>query len=455
LTVGKIINDFSPIHNIESTLSPVGLSNVTLTYSTMITPFTQVPIGQGFLTLPAIVSNVQMTEWEYPSSSVTVTWAASESAMSYTVNFYYASTNTTVTGTLLQTLTVTDLTATSSTAIANGLFLYASVSANNAVGSSAAVKSSTTYVDQPPTNVEMTPWGQGKPSIRVTWTAAPINVSNTVTFYTNTINSTVDGTPLQTISGVVGTSASTTLPLVYGTYYYATVYAVTNVGISSTMKSSSTTYYNPFPVAPANANMGLVTANTTQISAIFTPSANDFAFSYTLNFYSNVTNSTSGGTLVETFTNVSANTFVSTTETLPIAGYYYATAVAVNPTGNSFARATTSTVYFTPKAGPTTNQAMTPYVPGGTTITATWTAAPFASSYNVTFYSNTTNTNTGGTVFQTFPTVSGAATSQNTSNTITQRNYYYATITATNENAGSATVTTAPQGAATEPLCLA
>jgi hypothetical protein len=63
-----------------------------------------------------------------------------------------------------------------------------------------------------------------------------------------------------------------------------------------------------------------------------------------------------------------------------------------------------------------------------TYITVSWTAVTGATSYIVTFYSNTTNSTTGGTVFQTFTGVT--ALTKNSSNTLITNatTYYYATV---------------------------
>jgi hypothetical protein len=427
-----IFNDFSPLHNSVSTMGE-SMSSVTLSYSTMITPFTQVPYGAGYLTLPALPTSASMLPWSYPQTAVTATWSASTGATSYTVKFYYSLTNTTSGGTLLETVTTTTTTATTTTAIANGLFIYATVCANNQIGSSFSITTGTEYVDQPPTNVEMIPLTTGQTAMTVTWTAAPIVTTYTVSFYTNSTASTTGGTLLQTLTGVTGTTKSTTLPLVYATYYYATVVALTNVGTSTTSVSSSAIQFTPPPSTPAGVTMAAVPANTNTLSLSW--SASSFSQSYTVSFYTNPTNSTSGGTLVQTLSLL--NTTSTTSQTLTAPGFYYATVTGVNTTASS-SPATSSATYYTPACGPVTNAAMSPYTGSGA-VTVIWTAAQYAASYTVVFYSNSSNSTSGGSAVQTLATTS---TTQTSSVTLTQGNYYYATVTATNPNLNSATVTT-------------
>ena len=434
-----IFNDFSPLHNAVSTFV-TDLSSVTMSYSTMITPFTRVPYASSYITIPHFPTSVAMTAWAYPQTSVTATWAPSPSAISYTVNFYYSTTNITTGGTLLETITATGTTATTTTAIANGLFIYAVICANNSAGSSIYITTpTTTYVDQPPTNVLMSPWTNSQTTMTVTWTAAPIQISYTVSFYTNSTSSTTGGTLLQTFTGVSGTSQTTSSTLVYGTYYYATVVAITNVGNSTTTTSSNVLQFNHLPLNPSAITMTPVPANTNVITASW--AASSYSQSYTVSFYSNPTNLTSGGTLLQTFTGITG-TSVTTTATLTAAGYYYVTVTGVNPTGSSSSIAATAATFYTPVCGAVTNQAMASYVSGSTSMTVTWTTAPFVTTYIVTFYSSLTNTNSGGTVFQTFNSVSGSATSQTSSTTLVQGNYYYATVQGINANLNSAIVTT-------------
>ena len=442
-----IFNDFSPLHNAVSTIGQQ-MSSTTLAYSTMITPFTQVPVDSGFMTIPPFPKNVAMVAWAYPETYVSASWTASAGATSYTVDFYYSTTNTTTGGTLLESVTVVDVYAVTSTAIANGLFIYAVVCANNEVGSSIYVSTGNVYVDQPPTDVQISPWTNGETSMTATWTDAPNEISFTVSFYTNTTDSTSDGTLLQTITGVTGTSQTTSSPLVYGKYYYATVFGVTNVGNTTTTTSTNAVQFLPLPLNPTGVSMTSVPANTNAITATWV--ASSYSDSYTVSFYTNPTNVVTGGTLVETLTDVIGTT-ATTTATLTEAGYYYAVVTGVNSTGSSIPVSATTATFYTPACGAVTNADMAPYITGSTSVSVSWTTAPFATSYIVRFFTNSTNSTVGGSSFQLFSSVSGSATSQTTTTSITQGMYYYAEIQGINVNKNSETVRTSVIWAVAEP----
>jgi hypothetical protein len=92
----------------------------------------------------------------------------------------------------------------------------------------------------------------------------------------------------------------------------------------------------------------------------------------------------------------------------------------------------------TPPAAPT-NITMSRFIAGNTGVTATWTASIGATSYTVVFYSNTTPSTSGGTLFQTRTVTTTTATS---TSTLAGARYYYAIVAAVNSSGvSSATVT--------------
>jgi sugar lactone lactonase YvrE len=92
----------------------------------------------------------------------------------------------------------------------------------------------------------------------------------------------------------------------------------------------------------------------------------------------------------------------------------------------------------TPPSAPT-NVRMSTFIAGNTGVTVTWTASTGATSYTVDFYSNTTPSTTGGTLFQTRTVSTTTATS---TNILGGARYYYAIVSAVNvEDISSATVT--------------
>jgi acetoacetate decarboxylase len=400
---------------------------------------------------PAAPTTVTMGSYTAGASTISVTWSAVTGASSYTVQFYSNSSATTTGGTLFQTFTGVLNTATSqisSTALVVNTYYYASVLTVNSVGSSSERTTSTTIqtVVAAPASASMGAYTTGATAISVLWSAVASASSYTVKFYSNTTSTTTGGTLFQTFTGVLNTatSQSSSTTLVANTYYYASVAAI-NSGVSSSERTTSTTILT-VPVAPASATMGAYTAGATTISVSW-GSVTGIS-SYTVRFYSSATATTSGGTLFQTITGVSTGaTSQSSSTTLMGNTYYYASVAAINSGGSSSER-TTSTTILTVPAAPTT-VTMGSYTVGGTTISVSWSAVSGATSYTVRFYSNTLNSTTGGTIFQTITPVSSGTTSQVSSTTLVANTYYYASVTANNsggsslERSSSATVFTA------------
>jgi hypothetical protein len=294
-----------------------------------------------------------------------------------------------------------------------------------------------------PTNVLMATFTAGDTTISVSWTAAAASLevaSYTVKFYYNTTATTIGGTLFQTITGVSSgaTSQSSSTVLANNTYYYATVASV-NISGRSSYEIASTNTIQSNPAAPTTVTMGSYTAGNTTISVTW--SAVTGASSYTVQFYSNSSATTTGGTLFQTFTGVSsgATSQISSTA-LVINTYYYASVLTVNSVGSSSER-TTSTTILTAVAAPTT-ATMGAYTAGATTISVSWSPVASASSYTVKFYSNTTATTTLGSLFQTITDVSSGATSQSSSTALDANKYYYASVATVNSGVSSSERTT-------------
>jgi hypothetical protein len=77
---------------------------------------------------------------------------------------------------------------------------------------------------------------------------------------------------------------------------------------------------------------------------------------------------------------------------------------------------------------------MAAHIAGATTISVSWDAISGATSYTVRFYSNTTPTTTGGTLFETF---TGLTTTSQISSTIVANTYYYASVVRVNSQGSS------------------
>lgn len=441
LNDGSTVNDFSSHQNsvsvLDSSALPVDLPSVILTPSTAVTPYTLLPVpspGSGFKTIPAYPTNVTMGSWVTPQTTLSVSWTPSTSpaVSGYTVRFYSNTLNTTGRGTLVKTYTgVQGTSKTTDFQLVNGLFYVATVAAVNAVGSSTEISSGTVYVNTPPSDVSIT-LPEGAYNMIISWTNAPLDttndISNTITVYSNSTNSIVGGTVVETITGVQNPPLTTTAALTLGKYYYATVTEVTPVGQSSATSSPTTVYFNPMPIV----NMPSIQ----YIAGSMNISYNSFYMGptdlYTVSIYTNPTDSATGGTLVTTQTTVDKYFVYSPTT----AGLFaYATITATNTAGTS-GTITTGTLktYVLPIQTPFVTIA--PYTSGDTTLTASWGAGDInIPTYTVTVYSNTTSATTGGTLVQS--TTSYVGTSITISSLI-QEKYYYVTVMGRNPRKSSA-----------------
>lgn len=100
------------------------------------------------------------------------------------------------------------------------------------------------------------------------------------------------------------------------------------------------------PAAPTGVTMGAFAAQQTTISVSWTTVSG--ATSYTVNFLSNAANSTSGGSVWQTFTGTTGTSQTSSSTLISGSNgtYYYATVAAVNAGGSSSATASSSTIRF-------------------------------------------------------------------------------------------------------------
>ena len=161
--------------------------------------------------------------------------------------------------------------------------------------------------------------------------------------------------------------------------------------------------------------------------------------SYLVQFYGLAASGTTGGTLLQQFSNVTTTSqnFTGT----PTSNFCYARVTPIN-SGVVGITATSSAVAMPQAPAAPTNVTMGSFAAQQTTISASWTASAGATSYTVNFLSNAANSTSGGTVWQTISGVGG--TSQASSTTLragSNGTYYYATVTAVNAS-GSSTAAT-------------
>ena len=187
-------------------------------------------------------SNVSMASYSAGSTTISVSWTASPSAQSYTVQFYRADDSATTNRTNLINTVTSATSPTSYTGISStdyGKYYYAVVTANNTNGNQSAASSSGVLIFSPapsaPTNVAMTQVGS---SASVSWTGAQYATSYKVQFFTNTTNKLTGGTAYGAEESTTNTSFSKAMSTSIIYFYYATVTATNSAGSSSAVKTT-------------------------------------------------------------------------------------------------------------------------------------------------------------------------------------------------------------------------
>jgi Glycine rich protein len=401
-----VLTNGNYIYAIVTSLNQYGTS------TTVTTPFTTTAI-----TVPP----VQPTS--FMSGNATATWSAITNATSYTVFFYQTTTPLASGGTLFYSAGSTaSTTLTCAATLVNGYYYYATVQANNIYGSYPPRESQNTTAiiqnaPQPPSLVSISKVGT---YLLASWTAGLNATSYTIIFYQNDTATTTGGSVFDTKTGQISTSQLSTINLINGKYYYATVQSINQYGSSTatTSATSTTQIIGTIPSAPSNVVISISGVNTV---VTWTASAN--ATTYSVTIFQNDTPSTLSGTLIESY-----NGLVSTSQTsssiLLNGKYYYAKVNAKNIYGSSYDVTTANTTAAISNAPqPPTNVSL---VQNGTYFIASWAAAINATSYNITFYQNNSATTTGGSVFET--TNGNTGTTQTSSTLLLNGKYYYVTV---------------------------
>ncbi|MEK4664661.1 S-layer homology domain-containing protein [Priestia sp. FSL H7-0729] len=273
-------------------------------------------------------------------------------------------------------------------------------------------------------------------------------------WYSNATNSNTGGTP---VSGA--TSSSYTAPTTSaGTTYYYVVVTNTNNGVNGNKTTTTITNTAEVEVSSlVNATAPTITTQPTN------ETANEGASSPTLSvgastsdagtlsyqWYSNATNSNTGGTPVSGAT---SSAYAAPTTTAGTT-YYYAVVTNTNngASGNKTTTTTTNAVQVT------VNALVNATAPTITTQPTNETANEGASSPTLTvgastsdggtlsyqWYSNATNSNTGGT-----PVSGATGASYAAPTTSAGTTYYYAVVTNTNNGASGNKTTTTTTNAA-------
>lgn len=349
---------------------------------------------------PGAVSNVSFS-FVYPN--FLVTWSASTQTSSYTIVFYQLSTPANTGGASFQTFTgVTNTTQTSSTIARLNYYCYAIVtSVNPYTGATTSVSSSYVQATLAPTvtNVSVS---LSYPNLLVTWISIQAS-SYTVYFYSS------GGSLLETDTPAT-TSQTSAFALTDGASYYVTVTA-TNPYTSTTVTTSP----QQISLQPT-VNSVTMSFSGNQATATWTTTSGT---SFTVTFYENSSNSTTGGTQKEIATSVTG-TSRATTATLTSGLYYYATVQAFNANGQSSIVLSSSAIQaaILPTGGAITLGSILQTTGGSVTITS---AASLATGYTV--YISTSTSPTG---FNFTTTTVGSSVSFTT--TLTGNTIYYAVL---------------------------
>jgi len=371
----------------------------------------------------------------YNNGIIICSWTPGFNATSYTVYFYYTTLTTPSGGILVET---NNTSATNQNLIANplgGYNYYAEIVSLNDYSitpSSRKISDNIIVVSVPPSTVGNLSVSLSGYYALATWTISANTITYTVEYYYNTTATTSGGTLIETNSLLENTTTSktSTTPLPNGYYIYVIVKSV-NLSASSSITGLSTTSLTQYaPTNPSNVNISYSTTNN---AVIFWIVSSLYATSYNVVLYNNGgTNSTTGGTSVETF-NVSGNS-VTSTVTLINTNYYYATVTAYSSVSNlSSSTITSPSAYqysgFVLQSGAITFNSISGLTGGSITITST---AQFATGYRI--YISTTTTPTG---FSFTTTTTGSAVSFSGA-TLQNSTTYYAVLVPFNSKGNSA-----------------
>jgi hypothetical protein len=199
------------------------------------------------LTIPTAPTSTSLS---FSSPTLSLSWSGATNATSYIVQFYGLATSGTTGGRLLQIFSNVTGTSQNYSGTPTSNFCYATIIPINSVVSGPFITTSAVAIPQAPanpTNVAMGSFARQQTTISVSWTAVSGASSYTVNFLSNAANSTSGGTVWQTFTGLTGTSQTSSTTLrggANGTYYYATVTAVSGSGSSSAVASSGTVLYH-------------------------------------------------------------------------------------------------------------------------------------------------------------------------------------------------------------------
>jgi hypothetical protein len=262
----------------------------------------------------------------FVGTTLSSSWTQSIGALSYSITYYYNNTNSILGSTVIQTIGgITDLF--NSIYLAPNLYYYyyATVTAQNTNGSFTATSSIIQPLIFPsaPTNANLLKSGN---YLYCYWVAQAYTLSYNIIFYQTSVETTIGGTIFQQFSGVRTTYYQSSIVVISGQYYYASIVAVNTSGISSNITSQSL-FVGP-PDIPSSLSISRTSDGTTTVSWI----ASKRADTYTWVLYEATTNSYTTGAVISSGIAVTSTSGTSGSYT---PGYYYFTVYATNNYGTS------------------------------------------------------------------------------------------------------------------------
>ncbi len=348
-----------------------------------------------------------------PNATATPLSVVAAGAGTLTYQWYANTSNSNTGGTLISGATTS--TYTPSTAVTGAIYYYVSVT-----GTCGTVTSNAAGIGvRQATNVTSNPTGatycQNATATALTVTATGAGTL-TYQWYSNATNSNSGGT---LISGATSATYTPSTAAAGTTYYYVTVTGTCGTATSNTAAVivNATTTITGQPLATQTDCQNATPTNLTVTAT--------GAGTLTYQWYNNATNSNSGGTLISGATSA---TYTPSTATVGTTYYYViVTGTCGTATSNTAAVIVNATTTITgqPLATQTDCQNATPT---NLTLTATGTG-----TLTYQWYSNTTNSTTGGTLVATTATYMPSTA---TAGTV----YYYVIVTGT---CGAATSNTA------------
>jgi len=220
------------------------------------------------------------------------------------------------------------------------------------------------------------------------------------------------------ISGA--TTASYTPPSSTGTYYCVVTNSPTTSGCSTNSANATVTVVaNPTASAPLTASY---CQNASTVASLSVTASGGISSSYSYQWFSNTTNSSTGGTAI---TGATAATYTPPVNNT--GAFYYYCVASINPasTGCSVSSAV-ATITVNPGPTFTTQPQSQNICAGGTLNPLTVASAGGSGTPTYQWYSNTTNSTSGGTPVGTSSTTYTLPTSLTTA---TGTNYYYCQLT--------------------------